>query len=129
MEKLEADHSYLNVLKGLLIVLVVIGHFGQTVANNLPSNIAFIGQGIVLFIYLFHMPLFLFVSGFLSKNAEKRRQKAFEDLFVPYVAFQLLVGICMLVLTKSGGGTTEYIHPTDGGLVSASFIQFQACPS
>ncbi len=48
---MEEERQYLNVLKGLLIVLVVIGHFGQTIANNLPSDIAFVGQGIVLFIY------------------------------------------------------------------------------
>jgi len=47
---MEVERQYLNVLKGLLIVLVVIGHFGQTIANNLPANIAFIGQGLVLFI-------------------------------------------------------------------------------
>lgn len=100
---MEDERQYLNVLKGLLIVFVVIGHFGQTIANNLPANIAFIGQGLVLFIYLFHMPLFLYVSGVLSQNVEKRREKAFCDLFVPYLLFQVLVGIVILVLTKSGG--------------------------
>ena len=104
----------INVLKGFLIILVVIGHFGQTVANNLPLSTAFIGQGIVLFIYSFHMPLFLFVSGYLSKYAEKRRQKAFEDLFIPYVVFQLFVGICMLVLTKSGGVLQNIFIPQMG---------------
>ena len=111
INSMETDRSYLNVLKGLLIVFVVVGHFGQTIANNLPSNIDYIGQGIVLFIYLFHMPLFLFVSGYLSKNTEKRRQKAFEDLFIPYVVFQIFVGICILVLTKSGGYYKTYLFP------------------
>ena len=120
---MEAERSYLNTLKGLLIVLVVIGHFGQTIANNLPASFAFIGQGIVLFIYLFHMPLFLFVSGYLSKNEEKRRRKAFEDLFIPYVLFQVFVGICLLVLTKSGGGgIAELLHPSNGRLVSANSV-------
>jgi len=99
---METNRRYLNVLKGLLIILVVVGHFGQTIANNLPESVSFIGQGIVLFVYLFHMPLFLFVSGYLSKNSEKRRKKALEDLFLPYVLFQFFVGLCMLLLTKSG---------------------------
>lgn len=122
---IEANRSYLNILKGLLIVLVVIGHFGQTITNNLPNSFAFIGQGIVLFIYLFHMPLFLFVSGFLSKNAEKRRRKAFGDLFIPYVVFQLFVGICMLVLTKSGGVLQNIFIPQMGAWYLLSLFSFR----
>lgn len=94
------ERKYLNILKGLLIVLVVVGHFGQTIANNLPDKFAFLGQGIILFIYAFHMPLFLFVSGYLSKNAEKQRGKAFGGLLIPYILFQLVLGIAELVLTK-----------------------------
>ena len=100
---MDSERVYINVLKGFLIILVVIGHFGQTIGNNLPANIAFIGQGIILFIYSFHMPLFLFISGYLSKNAEKRREKAFTGLFVPYILFQLLVGFCELILLNRGG--------------------------
>lgn len=109
-----AERKYLNTLKGLLVVLVVVGHFGQTITNNLPMNYAFIGQGIVLFIYLFHMPLFLLVSGYLSKNTEKRRKKAFQDLFIPYLLFQIFVGICMLILVKSGGALKNLFIPQMG---------------
>lgn len=98
----ESDRSYLNCLKGLLILLVVIGHFGNTIANLLPENTVFIGQGIIVFIYIFHMPLFLFVSGFLSKNVEKRRQRAFSDIFMPYLCFQTIISVCMLLVAKSG---------------------------
>lgn len=125
MISMETDRFYLNVLKGLLIVFVVVGHFGQTIANNLPSSIDFIGQGIVLFIYLFHMPLFLFVSGYLSKNTEKRRQKAFEDLFIPYVVFQLFVGICILVLTKSGGVLQNIFVPQMGAWYLLTLFSFR----
>lgn len=111
---MQEERGYLNVLKGLLIVLVVIGHFGQTIVNNLPINIAFVGQGIILFIYSFHMPLFLFVSGYLSKNVEKRRRKAFENLFIPYLLFQLVVGICSLVLTQSWSALQNIFIPQMG---------------
>lgn len=97
----EADRCYLNCLKGLLILLVVIGHFGQTISNLLPEKVAYIGHGIIIFIYIFHMPLFLFISGFLSKNAEKRRHKAFADIFIPYLCFQITISICMLIVMKS----------------------------
>lgn len=111
---MESSRSALNILKGLLIVLVVVGHFGQTIANSLPESYAFIGHGVVLFIYSFHMPLFLFVSGFLSKNEEKRRQKAFESLLFPYLVFQLFVGICTLILTRSGEVLRNILIPQLG---------------
>ena len=98
---MEKERKQINVIKGALIILVVIGHFGQSLANALPSNIAFIEQGLMLFIYSFHMPLFMFVSGYLSTNDEKRRKKAFEDLFIPFLLFQIFVGICYAVLSKS----------------------------
>lgn len=36
------------------------------------------------------MPLFVFVSGYFSKNVEKRRKRAFEDLLIPYFISQFL---------------------------------------
>lgn len=36
------------------------------------------------------MPLFVFVSGYFSKNVEKRRNRAFEDLLIPYFISQFL---------------------------------------
>ena len=86
------ERSYINALKGLLIILVVIGHFGQTISNLLPGRIGDITHGVVLFIYIFHMPLFMFVSGYLSKNLERRREKAFSELLIPYIVFQIFVG-------------------------------------
>ena len=50
-------------LKFLLIMLVVIGHFMELFLkqSNMYSSLS-------LFIYTFHMPLFLFVSGLFHKN-------------------------------------------------------------
>lgn len=47
--------EYIDALKGLLIILVVIGHTG-------------INSGIQKWIYSFHMPLFLIISGFFYKE-------------------------------------------------------------
>lgn len=45
--------QFIDRLKGLAIILVVIGHLGLSQVN----------EGIVKFIYTFHMPLFMFLSG------------------------------------------------------------------
>ena len=49
-------------IKFLLIVLVVIGHFADALIND--SN-AF--KSLYVFIYAFHMPLFIFISGLFFK--------------------------------------------------------------
>lgn len=78
---------YIDNVKGLLIVLVVLGHMvGQTVGSS-PG-----GRTIYTFIYLCHMPAFVMLSGMLSATELTGRRAAslIRDLLAPYVAFQLL---------------------------------------
>lgn len=93
----EKRSAYFDNLRAILIILVLIGHFGG-------DNTSF-GQGgniflktIECFIYLFHMPLLFFVSGMFSKNTEKCREKAVFDLLVPYFLFQVFYGIVQYLL-------------------------------
>lgn len=51
-------------LKGILIVLVVFGHIAIPIQNDTPS-LSFLFD----VIYLFHMPLFVFLSGLFAKGA------------------------------------------------------------
>ena len=72
--------SWLDVLKGIGIILVVIGHVYQ---NSVIFN----------WIYSFHMPLFFFAAGWVYKEKPvlvdlKRR---LQTIVVPYFSFGLLV--------------------------------------
>lgn len=69
---------YWDNIKGLLIILVVVGHL----IESLPQ-----GQlGLIYkLIYLFHMPLFVFVSGYMAKFNLKKNMKAF---LLPYLVIQ-----------------------------------------
>jgi fucose 4-O-acetylase-like acetyltransferase len=53
---------FIDNLKFFLIVLVVVGHFGLKLAYI--KDIKYL----TYFIYVFHMPCFIFVSGFLAKR-------------------------------------------------------------
>lgn len=53
-------------IKAFLILLVVVGHFADQYTEK--SNMM---NGLFLFIYTFHMPVFVFVSGLFSKSAIK----------------------------------------------------------
>ena len=50
-------------------------------------------------IYFFHMPLFVFISGMFSKSLAKRRERAFGELIVPFLAAQLL-WLAVFAVTK-----------------------------
>ncbi len=67
-------------MKGLLIVLVVYGHILEQMKS---VESLFLYKGI----YLFHMPLFVFCSGYLAKFSPKRIAKR---ILLPYLIFQLV---------------------------------------
>lgn len=69
-------------LKGLLITLVVFGHFIYDFATNLQGSIV---NDIFTFIYIFHMPAFVFCSGYFSKSSNACSIKSLIKLSVCYV--------------------------------------------
>ena len=66
-------------LKFFLILFVVVGHFCEYFIGNNA-----VARDIFVFIYSFHMPLFIFVSGLFSKKNidEKRYEKMFSFVIV-----------------------------------------------
>ena len=75
---------YIDNLKSILIFLVVYGHFISIMQENTCCGI------IYNCIYSFHMPLFVFVSGYLSKNIDRQRLKDVDKVLFPYLVFQLI---------------------------------------
>ncbi len=74
-------------LKGLLMILVVLGHIFDVYANT--SEVCAILR---YFIYIFHMPLFLFVSGLFSKSHVKQRNaRAVMSYFLLFIVIKVLV--------------------------------------
>jgi fucose 4-O-acetylase-like acetyltransferase len=87
-------HDYIDYLKGLLILLVVYGHTIQYIAY--PQSGDFYDNPLFKGIYIFHMPLFIAVSGFLSfysirkKTASESIQNRFYQLVIPIFCWTLL---------------------------------------
>ncbi len=71
-----------------MIFLVVLGH-----SLELYIAESFVIEVVYIFIYLFHMPVFVFISGYFSKNVGKCRMKAFRNFLVPYLIFNTLWAI------------------------------------
>lgn len=86
---------YWDNIKGLLIILVVIGHLLETLPQGHLSII-------YKLIYLFHMPLFIFVSGYLAKFNLK---KSVKNFLVPYLIIQ---PVCCIVTGNPVTLTTPF---------------------
>jgi fucose 4-O-acetylase-like acetyltransferase len=71
-------------LKALLIVLVVFGHFVEPYS----TQSAYLKAAFIV-VNSFHMPVFVFLSGYLSKKASSTT-KLISNLLIPYVLFNLL---------------------------------------
>lgn len=74
----------MDVLKGYAMFLVIWGHAYQCMGEGLDM----FDRPVVRFIYLFHMPLFFFISGFVSVNALSKSVKSvfvsrIRSLFIP----------------------------------------------
>lgn len=75
---------YIDALRGFAILLVIAGHVIQTLYGT---------DGLVFrCIYSFHMPLFMFLSGFVSYKATtwKSVGKRFLQLIVPFFCYNVI---------------------------------------
>lgn len=72
----ESRYDYVDLLKGIGILLVVWGH------SVAPRSV---------YLYSFHMPLFFFLSGYLHKDKPFKQfvVRKFNTLYVPYVVFTI----------------------------------------
>lgn len=84
MKSEERDYLFDN-LKVLLILLVVLGH---SLVKYISDDIVL--RSIYLYIFIFHMPLFIYVSGYFSKNVEKCRKNSVKDLLIPFIVFSII---------------------------------------
>ena len=98
-------------LKFLLILSVVIGHFAEVGTGK--SDIY---KSIFLFIYTFHMPLFLFISGMLHKN------KSITQKVVMYVSLGFVSKIVIFIARYIANGKASFSLLSDSYLPWYMFV-------
>lgn len=81
-------NSTIDILKGIAIFLVVLGHLIQNQIPNYDNNYIF------KFIYSFHMPIFMIIAGFLAclsnnKSFKKLVIEKFIYLVIPFLSWHL----------------------------------------
>ena len=111
--KREEKLEYIHWLKGLGIVLVVFGHFYASL---------FVLPGFKTawnVVYLFHMPLFMAISGFLYARAPRMPvgallKKKFARLLIPYISFSGVILAAKLAAGFLHFGLRRPVNVHDG---------------
>lgn len=87
-EAISGRINWIDWAKAITIILVVMGHFNFNQSSFTYQN----------FIYIFHMPIFFFLSGYLYKSIPEFPvffKKNVLSLIVPYLFFNILTLICI----------------------------------
>src|SRR5690606_18416852 len=104
---LKQRDSFFDNAKLLLIILVVMGHMIEPLAGGQTL------KPLYMLIYSFHMPLFILISGYFSKNytSESYARKVITNLVLPYVIFETLYSLLDFVLSNGAPLTFTYFTP------------------
>lgn len=111
-------HLFDNV-KFLLIILVVVGHFIDDLTEPEPltqsEELNDTLHGIFLFIYAFHMPAFLFISGLFSKkDTDRFNWQPVKVYFILGFMLKMLVGFGQMLFDDEMTGGYFSVLSGDG---------------
>lgn len=112
----QRDSSW-DVLKYFLILMVILGHWleyslGYSI-NRVTFNV----------IYLFHMPLFIFVSGYFSRKKDKKQfRKDTLHLIETYIVVQVLYVASSFYLQHKSIGLQQLYMPNSAAWYLMSLI-------
>lgn len=95
----------MNIVKGLAIIAMVLGHCKSTFVSN---------------VYLYHMALFVFVSGYFYNDVYSSKpvaliKKRMKSLYIPFLKFNIVVLLLKVILLDN-------IILKDGGVIGVFFI-------
>lgn len=107
-------------LKFYLILLVAMGHI-----THYYLDYSELAKTIYLFIYSFHMPVFMFIAGLFSKHAVK--QCRFETVFQYLIIYVVMKFLDSLADTLAGGsGSFHFLWESGPGWFALALAVFTA---
>ena len=112
---------WVDVFKGILILLVVFGHAVQGIAADTTLAASVQHDSIKLakdFVYSFHMPAFFVASGFFAgglyaRDMRKQLAKRVRRLVVPYFVWGLITACAMQIMsshTNAHQGLIDFLY-------------------
>ena len=86
----------IDALKGFLIILVILGH-----VITFTDNVNIVNHAVMGMIYIFHMPLFILVSGYLTKPPQQQAAsdmwRGVLNILIIAVVFHLISSLRVIV--------------------------------
>ena len=116
-------NTTLDLAKGILIILVVLGHAIQYSGNgNWEDSQLFFDDIVFRAIYSFHMPLFMMISGYLFYSSNKKDFKPLmisklRTIGIPLLVFTLLMNVVWYIPLLINGNVLEIFSQYLGTLV------------
>lgn len=108
-----------DILKFFLIFLVVLGHFLEVYKAG-SRNL----QILRFWIYSFHMPLFVFITGlFAKKNIDEKRYSKISSFLLIYFVSDFLIALVNAFIT----GKLKYSFTTVSSVPWYAFVVFFYC--
>lgn len=100
--------AYFDNAKFILIFLVVFGHTISPYRTDSDGVLS-----IYHFIFIFHMPVFILLAGYFSKNFKKKGyyKKIFTKVVVPYLIFQTVYTFYYNFIYDDQSFTLQYVVP------------------
>lgn len=93
MNKAKQREEWIDISKGILIILVVLGHSISGPFYDLDNTIDYV--------YLFHMPAFFIISGYLYKplneSFSERIKKRAKRLLIPYFSYLTIITMPIII--------------------------------
>ncbi|MBQ1488748.1 MAG: acyltransferase family protein [Lachnospiraceae bacterium] len=91
--KTKSRIAYYDNLKGILILLVVITHFAFPLSGEKEVRV------MIDFVFLFHMPLFILLSGLFSKGGTPQERRAWGRNVVYYaIIYGMMIALILVVV-------------------------------
>ncbi len=136
----KAKINSILILQGWAMLWVVIGHAPLDSATGNPPLV----QWLYDFAYSFHMPLFVFVSGYLFQLTRISRSFTYKDMIVeklirlgiPYIVFTVIAMVAKIIIPEAAKRQFSFsfttfaealINPSDGPLNELWFILMLLC--
>lgn len=100
--------KFFDNAKFILIFLVVFGHMISPLKEH--DKILFTIYNVI---YLFHMPAFIFISGYFAKGFRKKGYllKSFQKILLPYFLFQIIYSIVYYLIGKEETIEFDFLQP------------------
>lgn len=101
-------NEFIDFTKGVLILLVVIGH---AIQYGVYRNVGFWDDPLFKAIYMFHMPMFMAVSGYLAHNGIKTAplgrfiRTKLSSLLLPIIVWAVLYRVLVVLVLDDARGS------------------------